>query len=68
MPTSTHPLSPIASDLFDLAAARIGVVKASFWMFAGCDALAGASPIQALKAGRIDDVKRAIFDLNRNGS
>ena len=61
MPVVTHPLSPIASDLFDLVAARIGVVKASFWMFAGNAALDGASPIQALKAGRVDDVKRAIF-------
>lgn len=61
MPVFTHPLSAFAADLFDALARRIGVVPANRWMFSANADLDGASPIGALKAGRIDAVKRAFL-------
>lgn len=65
MPVTTHPLSQTAADLLDLAIARLGVAPASTWMFTGLAALGGRSPIQAIKAGRLEDVKRVLLDLHK---
>lgn len=61
MPVESHPLSPVASAIYDMIAERIGYVAGSFWMFNANATLGNVSPIQAIKAGRIDDVKRAIL-------
>lgn len=68
MPTQTDPRSALAGDLFDLACRRLGsVVAGSRWMFSSQPELAGCSPIQALKAGKIDDVKRALMAVSERG-
>lgn len=63
MPTETHPQSRLAGELFDLAIRKIGVVDGSRFMFSANPYLDGTSPIEALKAGRDDAVKRAILNL-----
>lgn len=65
MPVFTHPMSRAAGALFDAAVAKLGVAAASRWMFSGHDGLGGRSPLQALKAGRIVDLKRLL--LNAGG-
>jgi hypothetical protein len=60
MPTQTHPQSRVAGDIFDLVKRTIGAVEASRWMFTGNAALDGASPLEVLKCGDVDDVRRVI--------
>ena len=52
----TSPKARIAAEIMDELAKTIGHVHASRWMLASHDAL-GTSPIEAIKAGRHDDVR-----------
>jgi hypothetical protein len=65
MPVYTHPLSKAAGAIFDAAVARFGPPAASAWMFVGNEALDGLSPLQAIKAGMIEDVKRVLLEAGR---
>lgn len=65
MTVTTHPLSRSAGTVFEDAVARIGPAAASNWMFCGNAELDGSSPLQAIKAGRIEDVKWLLFDLRK---
>jgi hypothetical protein len=47
----------IAAEIFDQLAARLGAAAASIWMLSPCDDLNGMSPIQAIKAGRQQEVR-----------
>jgi hypothetical protein len=47
----------IAAEIFDQLALRLVAVAASAWMFNACGDLDGLSPVQAIKAGRQDDVR-----------
>jgi len=60
MPTQTHPQSRVAGDIFDHVKGILGAVEASRWMFTGNAALDGSSPIEVLKRGGVDDVRRVI--------
>jgi hypothetical protein len=63
MTVTTHPLSQAAGLIFDAAAARFGGAAGSAWMFSGHAELGGDSPLQAIKAGRIEDVRRVLLDV-----
>lgn len=65
MPVHTHPLSRDAGTIFEDAVARLGPGAASHWMFSGNAELDGLSPLQAIKAGRIGDVKWLLSDLRK---
>jgi hypothetical protein len=47
----------IAAEIFDQLTAQVGASAASIWMFSPCDDLHGMSPIQAIKAGRQQEVR-----------
>jgi hypothetical protein len=53
----------IAAEIFDQLAPRLGSAAASAWMLSACDDLDGLSPIQAIKAGRQDDVRACAAGL-----
>ena len=52
----------IAAEIFDQLARCLGVAAASAWMLNACDDLDGLSPIQAIKAGRQEEVRAAAAD------
>jgi hypothetical protein len=63
MPVETDPRSRVAGDLFAVATSRLGVAGGSRWFFSGNPALGGSSPVQAIRDGRADDVKRALMNI-----
>ena len=65
MPVHTHPLSRSAGTVFEDAVARLGPGVASRWMFRGNAELDGLSPLQAIKACKIDAVKSVLFELGK---
>lgn len=67
MPVHTHPVATLAGDLYALARDRLGVIAGSAWFFSGNEALDGHSPLEMLKAGHIDRVKRLILALPPRG-
>ena len=66
MPVHTHPLSQAAGTVFEDAVARIGPAAASNWMFRSHAELDGLSPLQAIRAGKIDDVRWLLSDLGKH--
>jgi hypothetical protein len=56
---STSPLAKEAAKIYDRVSGAIGVCPASHWMFSGCFDLDGQSPVEAIRAGRVDEVREA---------
>lgn len=46
-----------AGDIYELVKERIGVIRATKWMFSGMEELGGRSPVQAIRAGDIETVR-----------
>lgn len=59
-PISTSPLAMQAYELMQILDPIVGVVEATFFMNRGNELLGGDTPVSAMKAGRLDDVKRAV--------
>lgn len=59
-PISTSPLAMQAYELMQILDHIVGVVEATFFMNRGNELLGGDTPVSAMKAGRLDDVKRAV--------
>jgi hypothetical protein len=47
----------IAAEIFDQLVPHLGAAAASAWMLSAYEDLDGLSPIQAIQAGRQDDVR-----------
>ena len=45
-----------AGDIYELVKERIGVIKATKWMFSGLEELGGRSPVQAIREGDTEAV------------
>ncbi|WP_316196602.1 hypothetical protein [Bradyrhizobium sp. SZCCHNS3053] len=59
-PISTSPKAMQAYELMKILDPLVGVAEASFFMQRGNDLLGGATPVTAIKEGRIDEVLRAV--------
>ena len=59
-------MGPVSATIFDQVAARIGAVAASAWMFSANANLGGRAPIQALREGDVDAVKRAMLRIGED--
>jgi len=44
-------------EVYELAKARIGPVKAMRWMFSGMEEMGGKSPVQAIRGGDAEAAK-----------
>lgn len=56
---SSSPLAKIAADIEAMLRKRMSGPEAQSWLLTGNEQLGGQSPIQAIKAGRIDEAHRA---------
>ena len=63
MPVVTSPKGKLAREIFDTVEKVIGVTQASRWLFSGCDGLGGRSPIEALRAGDEQQVRKCVIDI-----
>jgi hypothetical protein len=52
------PVVLAAGAVYDRMKVNLGSIAAMKWMLSACDELDGVSPLQAIKAGRADDVWR----------
>jgi hypothetical protein len=59
-PISTSPKAMQAYELMKILDPLVGVSEASFFMQRANNLLGGATPVAAIKEGRIDEVKRAV--------
>ena len=59
MPLDIHPKAISHGALYGYLRDKVGAVKASRWLFSGCEALHGMSPLEAMKAGKLEDVEYA---------
>lgn len=59
-PISTSPKAMVAFELMKILDPLVGVAEAAFFMQRSNDLLGGVTPVTAIKAGRIDEVQRAV--------
>jgi hypothetical protein len=59
-PISTSPKAMQAYELMKILDPLVGVAEAAFFMQRGNDLLGGATPVTAIKEGRIDAVRSAV--------
>jgi hypothetical protein len=59
-PISTSPKAMQAYELMKILDPLVGVFEASSFMQRANNLLGGATPVTAIKEGRIDEVKRAV--------
>ena len=62
-PISTSPKAMQAYELMKILDPLVGVAEASFFMQRANPLLGGATPVAAIKEGRVEQVKRAVQAL-----
>ena len=58
MPFLVNSKANIAAEIYDQIKVKIGLMKATSWMLTAHDGLEGQSPIQAIKAGNAQQVRK----------
>lgn len=60
---TSSPLAKIAADIEAMLRKHMPGPQAQVWLLTGNEQLGGCSPVQAIKAGRFHDVRRAAADF-----